>query len=594
MPERPQRLLYRTWLRRAIPAGVVTALVVGGIAVVRANAGANPTDSYRTTTATTGSVEQRLDLTGSVQRVNQVSQTFAVNGTVASVWVAVGDSVRAGQALATLAPQPLRSAVTAARADLAKAKAALESDQAATTAATSTEGAKSVTPASAPASPSVTTSSGRSGVGVDPSLARAQRGLTTAQSAITADLHRAAAVLRLCAPFFPSGQSPTTPSGSSTSFPTAAPSAGGPSPGTTATTTPSEAAIRACVGALRTAPTPQQSQQHQKGLTRSQAQLAAAVNRAITTARQPAGQSATSQSATSQSATSQSSGGRTGGTGQSSADRLTSDQGAVTSAEAGLSTAQTDLASATLRSPIAGTVGSVDLKNGAASQGKRVVIVGAGAVEVTVNVPLASMSTVHVGQEAQVTPLGATGSVPGEVTSIGLLPSAAAAGNGPASGTAQTTATASASDPVYPVVVLVRQVLPALLSGSRAQVSLLIGTAGDVLIVPNSALTPLGNGQALAVRLKDGVATRTLVGTGYAGTLTTQITSGLTKGQQVVLADLGTALPTNSTNARRFGVGGGAASGIGGAGIGGAGIGGATGGANGGATTGRTGLTPRG
>ena len=584
MPERAQRLLYRTWLRRAIPAGVVTALVVGGIAVVRANAGANPTDSYRTTRATTGSVEQRLDLTGSVQRVNQVSQTFAVNGTVASVWVAVGDSVRAGQALATLAPQPLRSAVTAAKADLAKAKAALESDQAATTAATSTEGAKSVTPASAPASPSVTTSSGRSGVGVDPSLARAQRGLTTAQSAITADLHRAAAVLRLCAPFFASGQSPTTPSGSSTSFPTAAPSAGGPSPGTTATTTPSEAAIRACVGALRTAPTPQQSQQHQKGLTRSQAQLAAAVNRAITTARQPAGQSATSQSATSQS-----SGGRTGGTGQSSADRLTSDQGAVTSAEAGLSTAQTDLASATLRSPIAGTVGSVDLKNGAASQGKKVVIVGAGAVEVTVNVPLASMSTVHVGQEAQVTPLGATGSVPGEVTSIGLLPSAAAAGNGSASGTAQTTATASAGDPVYPVVVLVRQVLPALLSGSRAQVSLLIGTAGEVLIVPNSALTPLGNGQALAVRLKDGVATRTLVGTGYAGTLTTQITSGLTKGQQVVLADLGTALPTNTTNARRFGVGGGAAGGIGGAGIGGA-----TGGANGGTTTGRTGLTPRG
>ena len=594
MPERAQRLLYRTWLRRAIPAGVVTALVVGGIAVVRANAGANPTDSYRTTRATTGSVEQRLDLTGSVQRVNQVSQTFAVNGTVASVWVAVGDSVRAGQALATLAPQPLRSAVTAARADLAKAKAALESDQAATTAATSTEGAKSVTPASAPASPSVTTSSGRSGVGVDPSLARAQRGLTTAQSAITADLHRAAAVLRLCAPFFASGQSPTTPSGSSTSFPTAAPSAGGPSPGTTATTTPSEAAIRACVGALRTAPTPQQSQQHQKGLTRSQAQLVAAVNRAITTARQSAGQSATSQSATSQSATSQSatsqsSGGRTGGTGQSSADRLTSDQGAVTSAEAALSTAQTDLASATLRSPIAGTVGSVDLKNGAASQGKKVVIVGAGAVEVTVNVPLASMSTVHVGQEAQVTPLGATGSVPGEVTSIGLLPSAAAAGNGPASGTAQTTATASASDPVYPVLVLVRQALPALLSGSRAQVSLLIGTAGEVLIVPNSALTPLGNGQALAVRLKDGVATRTLVGTGYAGTLTTQITSGLTKGQQVVLADLGTALPTNTTNARRFGVGGGAAGGIGGAGIGGA-----TGGANGGTTTGRTGLTPRG
>jgi len=95
-----------------------------------------------------------------------------------------------------------------------------------------------------------------------------------------------------------------------------------------------------------------------------------------------------------------------------------------------------------------------------------------------------------------------------------------------------------------------------------------------VLTVPNSALTPLGNGQALAMTYKDGVATRALVRTGYAGTLTTQITSGLTKGQQVVLADLSTALPTNTTNARRFGVGG-AGAGLGGAGLGGAGLGGA-------------------
>ena len=52
------------------------------------------------------------------------------------------------------------------------------------------------------------------------------------------------------------------------------------------------------------------------------------------------------------------------------------------------------------------------------------------------------------------------------------------------------------------------------------------------------------------------------------------MTSGLTAGQQVVLADLSTALPTNTTNARRFGVGAGAASGLGGSGLGGAGLGG--------------------
>lgn len=73
------------------------------------------------------------------------------------------------------------------------------------------------------------------------------------------------------------------------------------------------------------------------------------------------------------------------------------------------------------------------------------------------------------------------------------------------------------------------------------------------------------------------LAGRALVKTGYAGTLATQVTSGLTAGQQVVLADLSTALPTNTTNARRFGVGGGgAAGGLGGSGLGGAGLGGAT------------------
>jgi hypothetical protein len=125
------------------------------------------------------------------------------------------------------------------------------------------------------------------------------------------------------------------------------------------------------------------------------------------------------------------------------------------------------------------------------------------------------------------------------------------------------------------VVVLVPDALPALASGSRADVSLLIGTAAMVLTVPNSALTPLGAGQAMAVTYKDGVATRALVKTGYTGTLFTQISSGLTAGQHVVLADLSTALPTNTTNSRRFGVGGASGGGLGGSGLGGAGLGGA-------------------
>jgi len=627
---------------------------------VRNSASASPIDTYRTTTVTTGSVEQRLNLTGSAQRVNQVSQGFAVTGTVSSVSVAVGDTVTAGEVLATLDPTPLHSAVISATASLAKAKATLESDQSATTtAATTTSGtngtsgtsgtslAMTTTPVSTPAataapttSPPVAGPSGRKGAGT--SLAQAQQRVASAQRAITADLRQASAALAQCAPFFPSesttssasptasAPSPTASASSAatTSTPTSTSTSGStptstststatPTSTTTASTsTPSDAEIKACLSALRTAPTQQQIQRHQLALTDSQSALMTTVTLAITTATNTAntpgtsspststGQSPTSQSAArgssgsqssgsqssgsqssgSQSSGSQSSGsqslgsqaaqssgGPSSGTGQSSASRAITDQAAVTSAEAALISAQADLTSATLKSSIGGTVGSVSLVKGASSQGKSVVIVGTGAVEVTVNVPLASIGTVHMGQKANVTPQGATSIAAGSVTSISLLPSTSSSSTGTGGGTGQGTSTSSS--PTYPVVVLVPDALPALATGSRADVSLLIGTVSKVLTVPNSALTPLAKGQAMAQTLKNGVVTPALVKTGYAGTLTTQITSGLSAGQQVVLADLSTALPTNTTSSRRLGFPGGSAGGLGG-GLGGAGFGG--------------------
>ena len=631
MPEIPARFLRRTWVRRALPAGVAAVLVVAGTAMTRANATASPINTYRTTTVTTGSVQQRLNVTGSVQRVNQVSQSFAVAGTVTSVAVSVGDAVTTGQALATIDPVPLRRSVTAAQASLAKAKATAESDQTATTSATKASGtgdtasASTVTPARTATptiSPRVAGPSGRSGAGTDKSLAQAQQSATNAQKAISADLGQASAALAQCVPFFPPGspsaratpaQSPTSPATTTTS----PPSPGGAAPTTpaTATTTPSDAAITACLSALRTVPTQQQIRVDQQALTRSQGALMTSVTLAITTAGsttapgtasssaaagQPsAGLSTTSQSAGGLSSGGQSSGGQTGGTGQSSASRVISDQAAVSTAENALSSAQANLPSATLKSSIAGTVGSVTLASGASSGGMSIVIVGTGAVAVTVNVPLASMANVRVGQKANVTPQGATTSAPGTVTSISLLPSttsstsstaggkATAQGAGTGTGTGTGQASATSSSPVYPAVILVPDALPALASGSRADVSLLIGTASNVLNVPNSALTPLGNGQALALTFKNGVATRAIVKTGFAGTLATQVTSGLTAGQQVVLADLSTALPTNTTNSRRFGMNGATAGGLGGSGLGGSGLGG-------GAVPGGAGFTPRG
>ena len=647
MPKSPQRFLPRPWARRALPAGVAAILVVAGTAVTHANANASAVDAYRTTAVTTGSVEQRLNLTGSVQRVSQVTQSFAVAGTVTSVAVSVGDTVTAGQPLATIDPGPLRSAVVAAQATLAKGKATLESDQSATPAASSgtggatgATGATTVTPAATATpliSPRVATPPGRSGAGASKSLAQAQQRVASAQNAIATDLSQASAALTSCMPFFPTRPPATAVPRTASPMPTASTTT---APTTTAPTTaasptasaPSDAATKACIAALGSAPTQQRIRRDQEALTRGQSALMTSVTLAITTAgnvkastlasspaatgpsstsgssasqsstsRSSTSRSSTSQSATNQSTTSQSSGGsspgQTGGAGQSTASRVISDQAAITTAQDALSIAQANLTTATLTSSINGTVGSLSLVKGTSSASTNIVIVGPGAVEVTVDVPLASMASVRVGQKADVTPQGATSSAPGAVTSIGLLPSTATSTNTAGRATSQGTGSAAqtsatSSSPVYPMVVLVSDALPALASGSRADVSLLIGTAAMVLTVPNSALTPLGNGQALAVTLKNGVATRAVVKTGYAGTLLTQVMSGLTAGQHVVLADLSTALPTNTTNSRRLGVGGAATGGLGGAGLGGAGLGGA--GLGGGAAAGGGGFASRG
>jgi multidrug efflux pump subunit AcrA (membrane-fusion protein) len=221
VPKTTQRFLHRTWVRRALPVGVAAVVVIAGTAVTRVNANANAVDTYRTTTVSTGSVEQRLNVTGSVQKVDQVSQSFPVAGTVTSVPVAVGDTVTAGQTLATMNPLPLQRALTAAQASLAQAKATLESDQTPTTTKTSTSGTTGTTgttgaaavstvasaQTAAPAvTPRVASPSRRSGSGADPSLARAQQLATSAQRAIT--WHRRAPARRPLAVRPPQEQPP--------------------------------------------------------------------------------------------------------------------------------------------------------------------------------------------------------------------------------------------------------------------------------------------------------------------------------------------------------------------------------------------------
>jgi trimeric autotransporter adhesin len=102
------------------------------------------------------------------------------------------------------------------------------------------------------------------------------------------------------------------------------------------------------------------------------------------------------------------------------------------------------------------------------------------------------------------------------------------------------------------VTVLVAKPSTSLATGSQAAVEITLATVKDAVTVPNSAVTTLTTGTASVEIIKNGKAIRTVVRTGAVGATTTQVTSGLTDGQEVVLADLSAALPSTSSTSSRF------------------------------------------
>jgi multidrug efflux pump subunit AcrA (membrane-fusion protein) len=210
--------------------------------------------------------------------------------------------------------------------------------------------------------------------------------------------------------------------------------------------------------------------------------------------------------------------------------------------------ARADLAGATLTAPISGTVGQVTLTVGQPASAGGVVIIGNGAAQVTVDVPVADMGLVRTGLTAGVTPAGDVTPVSGTVTGVSPLP------------VASTTTT-----PLFPADVIVPSPPRWMASGSSVAVAITVGQATDALRVPVSAVAGLQSG-AGTVQVLSATGTRTqavtvgAVGGGYA-----QVLAGLRQGDRVVLADVTAALPSNQTaNLRGLVGGGGAGAGFGG------------------------------
>lgn len=574
------RDVRRAVVRRGVPLAL-GGLLATGTTVAWASTGDGAPD-YRTATAALDSVEQLLTFSGTVSKVARASASFGVDGTLTDVDVREGQQVKAGTVLARLDTADLAAAVHAAQATLAQAEATLETDRSAGSGSTGSGSTDSGSTGSGSSGSSGSGSAGSPSGGRGGSTAPGAgaidltaevRALNAAQKAVTAALAATTGALAgqeaACAAVLsgdPAEVAAQLAAPGATGITTEdAADAAGDSAEVTATPSLDLALVVDCLTALKSVQAAQQkAAKAQDALAGAGSALSKAMDRAVAalTAAEKAATSAAEQTlaqaekaaaatlaAASKAATASSRSGSSGAqSAVDSAARIAVDQAAIRAAESELAAAKADRAAAVLRAPIAGTVGTVPFAEGArAAATDAVEILGTGAVQVTVQVPLTTAAKLAKGMTAEVTADGGATPAAGTVSSIGILPAS------------------TGGTSLYPVTILVPKPVAGLAEGSGAGVAIAVKSVADAVTVPNSAVSATGTGSTASVTiLRDGKPARQIVQTGAVGLTLTEVTSRLAAGDVVVLADPSAAVPASSTTARRTG-GLGAGSFVGGA-----------------------------
>jgi macrolide-specific efflux system membrane fusion protein len=248
--------------------------------------------------------------------------------------------------------------------------------------------------------------------------------------------------------------------------------------------------------------------------------------------------------------------------------QIDSDQAAVTSAESSLTSAQTNLSDASLTSTISGTVASVSLTVGqqvtasgggssspsgsagsssptgstgsssptgstgasgpsssassaassssSSSSTAQVQVIGTNSYIVNTTVDDTEIGQIAVGDQATITPTGSTTPAYGTVATIGLI------------------ATESSNVATFPVVIDVTGTPSGLYAGSTADVAIIVKQLNNVVEVPTAAINYSSGGQTTVTQVKAGEDVTTSVTLGQAASGETQITGGVTSGDQVV------------------------------------------------------------
>lgn len=520
--------------RKAWLAGGLATLAVLGTGTAYAVTGRDEGTTYRTATATRSDVEETLSTTGSVDAANRADLGFGTDGTVARLLVAVGDTVKSGQVIGTLDTTDLEAALTQARAEYARDIAQLASDeqaqanavsdsQSASTPTSPTTPTKSSSPSSSSPSPSSDSSSAAATAKLLKALKKAQGEVILAQSHASQAI--AAAQQALAAQ-----QAACTPAEPSTGSPTATPTDGATGDSSTPDCSTALTAVQQAQDVVSKA---------QDDLADALGALGKVLGQALGTVQGGQGQThaktaAASTTPTVDSSAQQSSTPSSGGSGQTvTAAQLASDQAKIEQAQASVVAAQQNLAQATLRSTRSGKVVALDSAVGdQVTAGSTVAtVVGGSSVTVTATVSEAQVDSVKVGQTVRVSVPGTSRTTSGKVTAIGLV------------------ADSSSGTTSYPVTVTVDSPTIPLPAGSRAMIQIVLRTARDVVTVPTSAVSRSGSGSTATVSTWNGsTLTRRTVKLGAIGSREVAISSGLSAGTRVVLADVDQAIKGAATS----------------------------------------------
>ncbi len=250
---------------------------------------------------------------------------------------------------------------------------------------------------------------------------------------------------------------------------------------------------------------------------------------------------------------------------QSSLDTLESNSSATSaqisaakaqlaSANAKLTSAKSDLTGATMTAPFAGVVAQVNLTVNTKVSGANSTATGAGTTTtvssntsataqvvvvdtstwlVNSTVGMADLANLKQALAATVTPTGSSTTLPGTLTSIGIV------------------GTTSSGSTSYPIIVTLTGNPTGLYVGGSADITIVVSEI-TALTVPTAAVHQ-DNGQTYVIVTKDGVQTNTNVTVGRTFGASTEITAGVSEGDEVVVPVQATSSGSRIPGANRSG-----------------------------------------